>query len=120
MNGFIKHNIPGKKTLFIFTGWLALATLLVGSGDLAGQYPGMNNRGMPGNDAQNAAQRLVKIAEIILQEHVIALNPLTADDLQQIEKQLKELKRHTGTHPLDQRAYLDLIKTYIAHFRGNQ
>ncbi|MCK4628596.1 MAG: hypothetical protein KAT56_06305, partial [Sedimentisphaerales bacterium] len=116
MNGFIKHNIPDKKAIFIFAGGLALAMLLVGSGELAGQY----ERGGPGNDAQNAAQRLVKIAEIILQEHVVALKPLGADDIQQIEKQLKELKRHTGMLPLDQRAYIDLIKAYIAHFSGNR
>ena len=116
MNAFIKHNIPDRKAIFIFAGGLALAMLLVGSGELAGQY----ERGRQGNDAQNAAQRLEKIAEIILQEHVIALKPLGADDIQQIEKQLKDLKRHTGTLPLDQRAYIDLIKAYIAHFHGNQ
>jgi hypothetical protein len=125
MNGFIKHNIHGKKVIFIFTICLTMM-LLAGGGELAGQFPpGMAGRGMPsrgaqGNDAQNAAQSLVKIAEIILQEHVIALKPLAADDIQQIEQQLKELRRHTGMLPLDQRAYTDLIKAYIAHFRGNQ
>ena len=120
MNGFIKHNIHGKKTIFIFTVCLTLM-LLVGGGELAGQHPpGMPGRGGQGNDDQNAAQSLVKIAEIILQEHVIALKPLAADDIQQIEQQLKELRRHTGMLPLDQRAYIDLIKAYIAHFYGNR
>ncbi|MCK5271032.1 MAG: hypothetical protein KAJ52_00585 [Sedimentisphaerales bacterium] len=119
MSGFIKHNIHEKKAIFIFTVCLALMPLVDG-GELAGQYPGMPSRGAKGNDAQNAAQSLVKIAEIILQEHVIALKPLAADDIQQIEQQLKELKRHTGMLPLDQRAYIDLIKSYIAHFRGNR
>lgn len=125
MNDFIKHNIHGKKAIFIFTVCLTLM-LLVGGGELAGQYPpGMPGRGMPGrgtqgNDAQNAAQSLVKIAEIILQEHVIAMKPLTGEDIQQIEQQLKELKRHTGMLPLDQRAYVDLIRAYIALFHGNR
>ncbi len=121
MSDFIKHNIHRKISLFIFVGGLALTILLVGGGELAGQYPpGMPGRGGQGNDAQNAAQSLMKIAEIILQEHVIALKPLTAEDIQQIEQQLKELKRHTGMLPLDQRAYADLIKAYIAHFYGNR
>ena len=116
----LNHGCPPKRSTGVI---IAILAALLACPDLSlGQGHSTRGRAMPDDQEDGVAQAAKKvqgIANIILNDHVITLTPLQPTDIQQINEALDQTNRYHGRFTYNDRAYLNLVQAYLAHYSGD-
>ena len=114
----------GKKAICLVFWCVILVLMPLAGSDLAAQqHPMLKGRpvqqGGRDNQIDQTAEDVRNIAESILLDYVLSHLPLTTNDIEQIQEQLKKSKKYFGRFTPQDKAYLSLLRGFLAHYSND-